>query len=240
MVRLLVVTDLHYKLPHYDWVVQAAPQADAVVISGDLLDIATPVPVEAQAAVVGTYLARIAAAAPVVASSGNHDLDGPGPTGEQTAGWLQGLDVPGLHTDGASVDLDGVRLTVAGWWDGPLTQAAVGAQLAGEAARPRAPLWVWVYHSPPAGTRLCFDGRREFPDASLAGWVQQYRPDLVLCGHIHQAPWVSGGGWYDRLGDTLVINPGKQIGKAPPHVWVDTQTRTAVWTGLGETDQTGL
>jgi Icc-related predicted phosphoesterase len=238
-VRLLAVTDLHYKLPHYDWVLQAAPAADLVTISGDLLDIATPVPVEAQAAVVGTYLTRIAATTTLVATSGNHDLDGPGPTGEQTAAWLRRLEVPDLHTDGTSLDLDGVRVTAAGWWDGPLAEAEVGRQLAA-AAEQRPALWVWVYHSPPAGTHLCYDGRREFPDASLADWIQQHRPDLVLCGHIHQAPWVPGGGWYDRVGDTLVINPGKQIGKAPPHVWIDTDAGTAVWTGLGETDEVRL
>lgn len=232
---MLAVTDLHYRLPHYDWLLRAGADADVVVISGDLLDIATPVPVEAQAAVVGTYLSRLAATTTVVASSGNHDLDGPGPTGEQAAGWLARLDSPGLHTDGTSLDLDGMRVTVAGWWDGPLSRDAVGAQLAAAAAG-RPERWVWVYHSPPAGTRLCFDGRRTFPDESLAAWVAEHEPDVVLCGHIHQAPWVDGGGWYDQLGRTTVINPGKQIGTVPPHVWLDTGEGTALWYGLGEQD----
>jgi Icc-related predicted phosphoesterase len=238
-VRLLAVTDLHYRLPHYDWLVQQAAEADVVSISGDLLDIVTPVPVEAQAAVVSQYLSRLAAATRLVASSGNHDLDGPGGNGEQEAGWLRRLDVPGLHTDGTSLDLDDVRLTVSGWWDGPQSEAAVGAQLEA-AAVGRPSRWIWVYHSPPAGTRLCFDGRREFPDASLAAWIGRFEPDVVLCGHIHQAPWVPGGGWWDRLGGTLVINPGKQIGKVPPHVWLDTSAGTARWWGLGEQDETSL
>jgi Icc-related predicted phosphoesterase len=97
-----------------------------------------------------------------------------------------------------------------------------------------------VYHSPPAGTRLCFDGRRSFPDEALAGWIEQHQPSLVLCGHIHQAPWVDGGGWHDRLGDTVVVNPGKQIGAAPPHVWIDTDTGVATWTGLGESETVAL
>jgi Icc-related predicted phosphoesterase len=238
-VRLLAVTDLHYKLPHYDWLLQAAGDADLVTVSGDLLDIATPVPVEAQAAVVSTYLTRLAAVTPAVASSGNHDLDGPGRAGEQTAGWLHRLDVPDLHTDGATLDLPGVRVSVAGWWDGPVGESEVGRALEAD-AEGRPEHWVWVYHSPPAGTRLCFDGRREFPDHSLARWIEHLQPDLVLCGHIHQAPWAPGGGWWDRIGDTTVINPGKQIGKAPPHVWVDTETGSATWTGLGETDRLQL
>jgi Icc-related predicted phosphoesterase len=234
-VRLLAVTDLHYRLPHYDWLLHTAAEADAVSISGDLLDIATPVPVEAQAAVVGAYLTRMADVTMLLASSGNHDLDGPGANGEQTAGWLRRVEAPGMHTDGESVDVDGLRVTIAGWWDGPSSQADVAAQLqAAAVARPER--WVWIYHSPPAGTRLCFDGRRSFPDESLAGWIDQHEPDLVLCGHIHQAPWVEGGGWYDRLGRTLVVNPGKQIGKIPPHVWLDTDTGSARWYGLGEYD----
>ena len=238
-VRLLGVTDLHYKLPHYDWLAGAAGEADLVTISGDLLDIATPVPVEAQAAVVTQYLSRIAATTRLVASSGNHDLDGPDTNGEQAAGWLRRLDLPGLLTDGSTIDLDGLRVTVAGWWDGPNGEAAVAEQLAA-AAVGRPARWLWVYHSPPAGSRLCFDGRREFPDASLAAWIGTYEPDVVLCGHIHQAPWVPGGGWWDRLGRTLVVNPGKQIGKMPPHVWLDTDDGTARWWGLGEQDQVPL
>lgn len=231
--QLLAVTDLHYRLPLFDWLTHAVDDVDVLTISGDLLDIATPVPYEAQSLVVASYLARLAESATVLVSSGNHDLDGPGPAGEQTAGWLRALDVAGLHTDGSSIDLEGVRITVAPWWDGPSTRDEVARQLE-QAAEDRPDRWVWVYHSPPAGTRLCFDGRRSFPDDDLAAWVLEYQPDLVLCGHIHQAPWAEGAGWHDRLGRTLVVNPGKQIGKVPPFVRIDTDAATATWVGLGE------
>ncbi len=67
--------------------------------------------------------------------------------------------------------------------------------------------WFWLYHAPPTGTLLCRDGRREFPTTRLASWIAGTGPDVVLAGHIHQAPWVDGGSWHDRLGDTLVFNP---------------------------------
>lgn len=239
MVRILGVTDLHYRLPLYDWLLSAADDADVVSVSGDLLDIVSPVPHEAQAVVVATYLRRAAEGADVLVSSGNHDLDGPGPSGEQEAGWLHRIDVPRVHTDGSSLDLGGVRFTVAPWWDGPLTRDSVGEMLAA-AAGDRPDRWIWVYHSPPAGTRLCFDGRRSFPDEALTSWVAELQPDVVMCGHIHQAPWVPEGGWFDHLGKTLVINPGKQIGRVPPHVWLDTEQATVSWYGLGESETTAL
>ena len=237
--RILAVTDLHYRLPAFDWLVLAAADADVVTISGDLLDIVAPVPHETQAVVVATYLRRLSAQRPVVVCSGNHDLDGPGPTGEQHARWLADLDEAGVTRDGQSLDVGDIRITAAPWWDGPQTRGLVEQQLTA-AADGRPHRWVWLYHAPPAGTRLTFDGRRSFPDESLATWITALHPDLVLCGHIHQTPWVDGGGWYGRLGSTLVVNPGKQIGRVPPHVWLDSETGTATWTGLGETDRTEL
>jgi Icc-related predicted phosphoesterase len=239
LVRILAVADLHYRLKHWDWLVQAAEGVDVVAIAGDLADVASPVPVEVQSVVLGEYLDRIAAQAVVLAASGNHDLDGPGEHGEQVAGWLRRPRGASIVTDGASVDVDGTRFTVCPWWDGPHSRQAVEAQL-GAAAVDRPDRWVWVYHSPPAGTVLCRDGRREFPDHELAGWIAQHEPDLVLCGHIHQAPWVDGGSWQARLGRTHVFNPGRQPGPVPPHVVLDTDTSTAQWYGVYDSETVAI
>jgi Icc-related predicted phosphoesterase len=231
LVRILSVSDLHYRLPHYDWLVEAARDVDVVVLAGDLADVVNPVPVEVQSVVLTTYLQRLAEQAPVVVSSGNHDLDGPGVLGEQVAGWLRRAADDRVLTDGGSRDLDGVRFTACPWWDGPLTRDEVEAQLVA-AAEDRPDTWVWVYHSPPAGTPLCRDRKREFPDHDLAAWIARFEPDVVLCGHIHQAPWVEGGSWHARLGRTSVFNAGKQIGPVPPHVTIDTVAGTAHWFGV--------
>ena len=237
--QILAVSDLHYRLKHWDWLVGAAAEVDVVAVAGDLADVASPVPIEVQSVVLATYLDRLAEHAVVLASSGNHDLDGPGEHGEQVAGWLQQPRAAGVVADGGSVDVDGTRFTVCPWWDGPAGRAAVAAQLA-DAAVDRPDRWVWVYHSPPAGTVLCRDGRREFPDHDLAGWIAEHQPDLVLCGHIHQAPWVDGGSWHDRLGRTVVVNPGRQIGPVPPHVRIDTDAGTAHWYGVYDSETIGL
>jgi Icc-related predicted phosphoesterase len=238
-VRLLAVSDLHYKLPHYDWLLRAAADVDVVVLAGDLADVVSPVPIEVQSVVLGNYLTDLSAQATVLAASGNHDLDGPGEHGEQVAGWLRKAGSERIHVDGTSVDIDGVRFTICPWWDGPLTKVEVGEQLA-QAAVDRPQRWVWLYHAPPAGTPLCSDGHREFPDHDLAAWIEQYAPDVVLCGHIHQAPWANGGSWQAKLGDTWVFNPGKQVGPVPPHITLDLDEMTADWFGVFENQTLAL
>ena len=41
--RILVVADLHYSLPQYDWLLAEAPRYDLVVIAGDHVDLSSPV-----------------------------------------------------------------------------------------------------------------------------------------------------------------------------------------------------
>ncbi len=234
-----MVSDLHYRLPHYDWLVQAADDVDVVALVGDLADVVNAVPFTVQVVVLEKYLGLLAEKATVLASSGNHDLDGPGSHGEQVAAWLQAAGQAGVHVDGTSLDLDGTRFTICPWWDGPATRQAVADQLA-QASLDRPERWIWLYHSPPAGTVLCHDGRRDFPDHELAGWIDEHRPDIVLCGHIHQAPWAEGGSWHARLGETWVFNAGKQMGKVPPHITLDTEAGTAEWFGVFEVDSISL
>lgn len=237
--RILVVSDLHYRLRHYDWLVEHAASVDAVALVGDLADVINPVPHEVQTVVLTNYLDLLAARTSVFVASGNHDLDGPGLHGEQVAAWLQRQDQASVFVDGTTVDFGDTRITICPWWDGPITRDEVGAQLAAAAVdRPRN--WVWLYHAPPAGTPLCFDGRRTFPDQELADWIAEHSPDVVLCGHIHQAPWAEGGSWHARLGKTWVFNAGKQIGPVPPHITLDTDALTAKWFGAFEAEMVSL
>ena len=52
---------------------------------------------------------------------------------------------------------------------------------------------------------------------------------IVLCGHIHQAPFVDGGGWAEQRGATWLFNGGHQRGQTPSHVFLDLDERTATW-----------
>ena len=237
--RILLVSDLHYSLPQFDWVVHAAAQFDLVVLAGDSLDISSAVPLEAQAVVVLRYLSLLQARGRVVVSSGNHDLTGPDAGGEQSALWLGEARQPGVAIDGDSVLIGDTLITVCPWWDGPLGRAALQAQLARDALR-RPARWVWVYHWPPTDSPTCWTGRRHYGDADLAAWIAEHQPDMVLAGHVHEPPFKREGAWADRIGNTWIFNPGRQIGPVPTCIEIDLAAGTARWfSQLGE-EQLGL
>ena len=90
--RLLLVADLHYSLPQYDWVLEMAPDFDVVVIAGDHLDVASLVDGRAQSVVIRKYFNRLREKSRLLICSGNHDLDSKNEAGETSwAGmsWLQ-------------------------------------------------------------------------------------------------------------------------------------------------------
>src|SRR5580698_282248 len=140
--RILLVSDLHYSLPQFDWVVATSPSFDLVALAGDSLNINSPVPLDAQSVVVHRYLELIAATTRLVVSSGNHDLTGPDAGGEQSALWLHDLRGD-IRTDGDSLLVDDTLITICPWWDGPLGREEVVAQLTADAAR-RPATWIWV------------------------------------------------------------------------------------------------
>ena len=230
-VRILLVSDLHYTLPQLDWVVRVAPSYDLVVVAGDSLDISSAVPLDAQSVVILRYLSMLHAAGRVVVSSGNHDLTGPDAQGEQCALWLGEARANGVPTDGGSLLVGDTLVTICPWWDGPLGKDALDAQLAADALR-RPARWLWVYHWPPLDSPTCWTGRRNYGDAELGGWITRFRPDLVLTGHVHEPPFKPTGGWADRIGDTWIFNPGRQIGPVPAHIVIDLAAGQASWRSM--------
>lgn len=229
--RILLVADLHYSLPKFDWVVKVAPDYDLVVLAGDQLDISSAVPIDAQSVVVLNYLSLLHAAGRVAVSSGNHDLTGPDAQGEQAALWLADARAAGVPTDGDSLVIGDTLVTICPWWDGPLGRDTVEAQLAADGAR-RPRRWIWIYHWPPLGSPTCWTGRKHYGDTELGGWIDTFRPDFVLCGHVHQPPFKIDGAWADRIGDTWVLNPGHQIGPVPAHIEIDLEAGQAIWRSL--------
>jgi Icc-related predicted phosphoesterase len=237
--RCLVVADLHYSLPQFDWVLAAAPEFDVVIFAGDALDIGSFVDFRAQILVVKKYLSRLSQVTRVILCSGNHDLDDRSAEGEKIARWIGDVRELGIACDGDSLTIGGTRFTVCPWWDGPLVKSRIETQLR-DAARERTERWIWVHHAPPANSPTSWGGKRFFGDVELVQWIAQYQPSMVISGHVHQSPFIPDGAWFDRLGTTWVFNTGLQPGRPPVYIVLDLDDSAAFWIAAGEAQRIDL
>jgi len=226
--RALVVADLHYSLPQFDWLVSAAPHFDLVIFAGDALDLGSIVDFRAQIVVVQKYLSILCSLTRVVLCSGNHDLDDRSREGEKVSRWIQEARQLGVITDGESFTMDDMLFTVCPWWDGPIVQQRIAEQLT-DAAVGRLQKWIWTHHAPPADSPTSWGGSRHFGDVELVSWIERFKPDIVVSGHVHQSPFVRNGSWYDRIGQTWVFNAGHQFGRPPAHMVLDFDNQAAFW-----------
>ncbi|WP_051062558.1 metallophosphoesterase family protein [Ilumatobacter nonamiensis] len=226
--RYLVASDLHYALPQLDWIADQAADFDAVILAGDHLDAAGRADMSAQVALTVAFLGRLAETTKVIVNSGNHDLIGRREDGEKAAIWLSRIDHR-VSRDGDSFRSGDDMITACAWWEGPATRGELEHQLAA-AAESRPPgRWIWVYHSPPDRSPTSWSGHRHYGDDVLNGLIDMHQPDIVLTGHVHEAPFRPDGSWHDRIGDTLVLNAGRQPGPIPAHLIVDTTTDEVDW-----------
>lgn len=229
--KMLFLADLHYSLKHFDWLVAHAADYDLIVIGGDLLDLGSNLDFDVQIVVVEKYLRLLRQKTRVMVSSGNHDGDSRNAADESVAQWIRDSKSDGLFVDGDSLDLNGARVTICPWWDGPASRAALEAELIAEAEKARNG-WIWIHHAPPAGSPVCWTGKRFAGDEDLLGWIKRFKPHMVFSGHIHNSPFYAEGAWVDRIGDTWVFNPGKQIGPSPAYIVVDFETMSAEWISM--------
>lgn len=229
--RCLIVADLHYSLPQYDWLVAQAPNYDLMIIAGDHIDLSSAVDGRAQIVVITKYLDLLREKTRVVTCSGNHDLDGRDEEGEKVSKWIMELNARGLEADDASIEIDGTLISLCRWWDGPKAQAQLAAQLARDAAKSKKQ-WFWVHHAPMADSPVSWSGSKFIGDTVLKGWVDQYQPDAVFSGHIHQSPFTGAGSWADRIGKTWVFNVGQHPGAPPAHLVFDTDANEILWLSM--------
>ena len=175
----------------------------------------------------------------VAVCSGNHDLNAESPGGERIADWFDDLQTFQIATDGMAIWFGDVMVSVFPWWDGPEAKARIAEQLARDAQESPA-FWAWVYHAPPAQSPTSWAGSRFFGDPELSEWIETYQPDLVLSGHVHQAPFVTDGAWADKTGKTWVFNMGQQPGEIPSHIIFDTSHGKALWYSIAGSEELDL
>ena len=110
--RCLVVADLHYSLPQYDWVLSVASHFDLVIIAGDHLDLSSLVGGRAQTVVIRKYIELLREKAKVIICSGNHDLDSRDSSGEKVAKWISDFAQNGVPSDGSSFAFEDTLFTI--------------------------------------------------------------------------------------------------------------------------------
>ena len=229
--KILFVADLHYALKQFDWLTANAASFDVAVIGGDLLDIGSHLDLDVQIVVVEKYLGRLRERTRLLVSSGNHDCNVQSAANESTCKWLQDVKAGQLFVDGDSVEIADTLITICPWWDGPVSRAGVEQLLAQDANRTKAN-WIWIHHAPPDKSPVSWTGKEFGGDEFLVEWIRRFEPDAVLCGHIHNAPFVTNGSWIDRIGRTWVVNPGKQIGPYPTCLIFDLERMSMEWVSL--------
>lgn len=227
--RLLSVSDLHLSGRAFAWLVACAHDYDVIVIAGDTLNGGYQGPATARPLL--DLVEELSRRTTVVIASGNHDLDGTDHHGERAVTWAASARRLGAATDGDLLLTDDLAISVCPWWDGPHGTETLCAMLRDHADRVGSRRWMWVHHAPATGSTTAWDGVHDRGDALVPLLIDCHQPDLVVSGHVHEAPFVDGGSWHDRLGTTRLLNAGQLAGAAPSHIVIDLEAETATWSG---------
>ncbi len=80
---------------------------------------------------------------------------------------------------------------------------------------------LYVLHSPPRDTACDrIAAPAHVGSRAIRALVERLQPPLVLSGHIHESPRISGA-WRDLIGRTVVVNPGQFGTPRLCGVWFD-------------------
>ena len=94
---------------------------------------------------------------------------------------------------------------------------------------------VWLHHEPAQGSACSWMGSGYSGNFYLQHLLRDYKPDFLLSGHIHCAPFV-GGRAIEQMFDTTCLNPGSAATRQdefyspiPNYCLIDTKAKTAEW-----------
>lgn len=197
--KILAFSDLHRDLGQAAKLVEMAAEADVVIGAGDFASV--------HEGLEETIEALAAIEAPTVLVPGNNETEEA--LREAAAGWDAAtvLHGGGATIGGAEFYGLGGGVPVTPWdWSFDLDDEAAAAKLA---ACPEGA--VLVLHSPPQGHCDANGAGDHFGSPALLGAIEEKRPRLAVCGHIHES-W----GCQSQVGETPVRNLG------PTGAWLET------------------
>jgi uncharacterized protein len=189
-VKLLAFSDLHTDLEAAGQLVERSRDADVVIAAGDLASV--------HRGLEQTVGALRAIEVPTVLIPGNNETDEA--LREACKGWETAIVLHGetVEIDGQAFFGLGAGVPVTPWeWSFDLTEEEAAGMLSEcpEGA-------VMVVHSPPRG-HVDSSAGTHLGSAAVLRSIEQKRPPLALCGHIHES-W----GAEATIGPTRVINLG--------------------------------
>jgi Icc-related predicted phosphoesterase len=197
-VRILAFSDLHRDLEQGAKLVEMSAEADVVIGAGDFASVH-----EGLEETIGTLEG---VKAPTVLVPGNNETADA--LRSATSNWSAATV---LHGEGTTIEGTeffglGAGIPVTPWdWSFDLDDEAATAMLADcpEGA-------VLVLHSPPRGYCDSVGGDSHFGSPALLRAIEEKRPRLAVCGHIHES-W----GCESTIGTTPVRNLG------PKGTWIE-------------------
>jgi Icc-related predicted phosphoesterase len=197
-VRILAFSDLHRDLGQAAELVEMSADADVVIGAGDFASI--------HEGLDETIGALAGISAPTLLVPGNNETEDA--LREAAAGWASATVLHGDGTEVEGVEFYGLGagIPVTPWdWSFDLDDEASAERLA---ACPEGA--VLVLHSPPQGHCDTNGSGDHFGSEALLRAIEEKRPRLAVCGHIHES-W----GCESRVGETPLHNLG------PKGTWLE-------------------
>jgi uncharacterized protein len=186
--KMYAVSDIHARSRRLETLreVVADRRPDGVVIAGDIISYIRPRPVLA---------ALEALSVPVFAVRGNSD---PGGIEKHIAA---SANITSLH--GRRITLEGIPLVgISGAIPVPFRTRIrwFEKRLFAQITALMDDRTILVVHPPPLGARDRVGGKFSAGSKGVRALVEETRPAVVICGHIHEDAGI------DRIGPTLVVN----------------------------------
>jgi Icc-related predicted phosphoesterase len=211
--KILHLSDLHDNGLFYTWIDQEVRQTkyDALVISGDLLNMNNLWRIRSQTKWVKAWADKLPKDLMVFLVSGNHDKIWEHPILDE-AKWLGSIKRENLYIDGESVETGGFCFECVGWGQVPIAETKL----------PK----IIISHSPPSPAATGLNERgMDVGCELLSEHILQSSSEtwLVLCGHAHRPQrWCN-------LGRFVSLNPGSNPDATiPNHIIIDTKKRRAL------------
>jgi Icc-related predicted phosphoesterase len=183
-VKILHVSDLHFRKHWFKWLKSQKDNFDIFCISGDFLDDLLDETLEYQINWITDWLSLFEK--PLFVCSGNHDIDD-----LQHQEWL--TKIPNIYSDNSIKTIDGIKF-------GCIPYLAPSFQDFDECD-------IILYHLPPSNTNTAINTKHNVD----CGDEEIYRaiknkiitPKILFCGHVHHPKST-----VDKLNNTTIYNTG--------------------------------